>query len=218
MRKVFLENKIKKELAEFQECKANYKFEMKEILENPDGSLEFEGVTIRTSKDADWLGESDTFINVGYKIHGALPKALSNLFPYSFYFKGFNLNSIESVFQGFKFNDSESQKLIYSLHGLDSNNVKACSNYNWHTSGIVYFQGMAMLRDSQEYDDFIDELYISAIQNPLYRNALRNVGKRYILHAIGEKTKQETLFTRYEFERELNCLKDFIQKQDNQKD
>lgn len=137
MRKIFLENKIQKELAEFKEFKAKYKFEMKELIENPDGSVEFEGVTIRENKDAEWVGESDTFVNVGYKFHGALPKVLSNLFPYDFYFRGFHLHSIESVFQGFKFNDPECQRLLYSMHGLDSNNVKACTNYNWHITGIV---------------------------------------------------------------------------------
>ena len=60
-------------------------------------------------------------------------------------------------------------------------------------------------------DDFIDELYVSAIQNPLYRNVLKNVGNKYILHALGEKSKDDTVFTRYEFEYELNALKTFIQ-------
>lgn len=212
MKNLFLERKIKKELAEFQKFKANYKFEMKELIENPDGSVQFDGVTIRANKDAEWVGETDNFVNVGYKFHGAMPKALSNLFPYEFYFKGFHLHSIESVFQGFKFIDPKCQKLLYSMHGLDSNNVKACTDYNWHKTGFVYFQGKAILRDSAEFDNFIDELYISAIQNPLYRNALKNVGSKYILHAIGGKTKQETAFTRYEFERELNCLKEFVQR------
>ena len=61
-----------------------------------------------------------------------------------------------------------------------------------------------------EFDDFIDELYVSLIQNPLYRNALKKVGDKYILHALGEKTKMDTVFTREEFERELNCLKEFV--------
>ena len=62
-----------------------------------------------------------------------------------------------------------------------------------------------------EYEDFIDELYISAIQNPLYRNVLKNVGEKYILHALGEKSRDETVFSREEFEYELNALKAFVQ-------
>lgn len=33
---------------------------------------------------------------------------------------------------------------------------------------------------------------------------------RDILHTMGEETKEENVFTRYEFELELNCLKDFL--------
>ena len=33
---------------------------------------------------------------------------------------------------------------------------------------------------------------------------------KYILHAMGGTTKEETVFTRYEFEKQLNCLKDFL--------
>ena len=62
-----------------------------------------------------------------------------------------------------------------------------------------------------EYEDFIDELYISAIQNPLYRNVLKNVGSKYILHAMGEISKDETVFSRFEFEYELNALKAYVQ-------
>ena len=74
----------------------------------------------------------------------------------------------------------------------------------------MYWQGKPIVRDSIEYDKIIDELYISAIQNSLYRNALLNCDKP-IIHSIGETDKKLTTFTRYEFEFELNCLKDFVQ-------
>ena len=64
--------------------------------------------------------------------------------------------------------------------------------------------------DSKEYELLVDELYISAIQNPIYRGILSNCNK-FIIHSIGENNKKDTTFTRYEFEFELNCLKDFIQ-------
>ena len=67
-----------------------------------------------------------------------------------------------------------------------------------------------ILSKSKEYDLLIAELYISAIQNPIYRAALGNCDKD-IIHSIGENKKSETTFTRYEFEFLLNCLKDFIQ-------
>ena len=67
--------------------------------------------------------------------------------------------------------------------------------------------------DKDYYDDLIDELYISAIQNPLYRNILKICNKE-IIHTMGGKEKHETVFTRYEFKKQLNCLKDFLKKKD----
>ncbi len=211
MKNLFKELKIKKELREFKEFKKSYKFEMKEILETDDGSLLCDGICIREGKDGEWVGETDKFINVGYKFHGALPKVLSNLFPYRFYFKGFMLESAESVFQGFKIKNKHTQKYIFGYKGLDSNNIKVSADYDWKETMTVYFQGKPIKRESKEFDDFIDELYISLIQNPLYRNCLKKVGDKYILHALGQKTKQDTVFTREEFEKELNTLKAFVQ-------
>lgn len=209
---LLLRCKIKKELKEFQEFKKNYKFEMKEIEEKEDGSKFVDGICIREGEDGEYVGETDTFVNVGYKFHGPLPKVLSNLFHYEFVFKGQKLSSAETVFQGFKFSNPKEQKLLFKYYGLDSNNIKITGDHDWKKTGTVFFMGKEIKRDSKEYDDFIDELYISLLQNPLYRNALKKAGNKYILHAIGGKTKQDTVFTRYEFEYELNALREFVNK------
>lgn len=210
MRNIFLDIKIKKELKEFKKFKESYAFQMKNIEQKKDGSLFCDDVCIREGEKGEWVGETETFVNVGYKFHGALPKVLSNLFPYRFYFKGFWLESAEAVFQGFKFKNKKTQRYLFAYKGLDSNNIKVAADHNWKDNMTVYFQGKPIKRDSKEFDDFIDELYVSLIQNPLYRNALKKVGDKYILHALGEKTKMDTVFTREEFERELNCLKEFV--------
>lgn len=211
MRNLIKDAKIKKELRKFQEFKKTYEFKMKEVEEKADGSLFCDGICIREGKDGEWVGETNTFVNVGYKFHGALPKTLSNLFPYKFYFKGFTLSSAEGVFQGFKIKDKHTQKYLFEYHGLDSNNIKVSADHDWKQNMTVYFQGKPIKRDSKEFDDFIDELYVSLIQNPLYRNCLKKVGDKYILHALGQKTKLDTVFTREEFERELNTLKAYVQ-------
>lgn len=211
MRNLIKDAKITKELREFQEFKKTYEFKMKEVEEKADGSLFCDGICIREGKDGEWVGETDTFVNVGYKFHGALPKTLSNLFPYKFYFKGFTLSSAEAVFQGFKIKDKRAQRYLFEYYGLDSNNIKVSADHDWKQNMTVYFQGKPIKRDSKEFDDFIDELYVSLIQNPLYRNCLKKVGDKYILHALGQKTKLDTVFTREEFERELNTLKAYVQ-------
>lgn len=210
MKNLFLDLKIKKELAQFKQFKSKYSFTPINLVEKQDGSIFAGDVCVREGKEGEWVGETDTFVNVGYKIHGSMPKALSNLFPYEFYFKGQKLGAIEPVFQSFKFKDKKMQKLLFKYSGLNSNNIKSASDYDWKRTGEIYFLGKKMNRFEKDYEDFIDELYISAIQNPLYRNVLKNVGEKYILHAMGEPKKENTTFTREEFEKELNCLKDFV--------
>lgn len=205
--------KIKKELKNFKEFKKSYKFEYKELTKKDDGSLFFDDICIREGEETIVNVETDKVVNVGYGNRGSsIVKVLSNLFPYEFYFKGFKVSSVEGVIQGLKFKDKKAQRLCFCYDGLNSNRIKACQDYDWREGQIVYFQGKPIKRDSEEYDTFIDELYVSLLQNKLFVNALNNVGERYILHSIGNENKKETLLSRYEFERELNCLKDYIKQ------
>ena len=206
MRNIFKEIKIKKELKRYETFKKNYQFNQLEIVKKGE-SLFCNGVCIKENDNSEFLGECDSFVNVGYKLHGSLPKILSNLFPYTFYFRGFKLRSIESFFQGIKFKDKNAQKEVFKLSGLDSNNIKAAQDYSWKKEGNVYFMGKPYKRDSEDYEHLVNELYVSLLQNPLYVDALKNVGEKYILHVMGEVEKSETVFTRYEFEKQLNCLK-----------
>lgn len=202
--------KIEKELAEFRSFKKKYVFSQKEI-KDINGIKYCDGISL-VDEEGKTIGESEKWINVGYKIKGAYSKVLSNLFPYQFVFKGKKMSSIECFFQGIKFKNIDMQNLVLNYSGLDSNNIKIASDYDWKKSGIVYWQGKAINRFDEEYDNLIDELYISALQNPLYRNVLKQCNK-YILHEIGTLEKEETVFTRYEFEKQLNCLKDFLKKE-----
>lgn len=202
---------MKKELDEFKKFKENYKFKQKEIIEIEE--KEYCDNICLINEKGEKLGETESWINVGYKLKGPYSKVLSNLFPYTFKFKGKTMRSIEGFFQGIKFKDIAMQNLVFTYYGLDASNIKIASDYDWKKDGNLYWQGKTINRFSKEYDDLVDELYISAIQNPLYRNVLKNCNK-YILHSIGAETKEETVFTRYEFERQLNCLKDFLKEKE----
>lgn len=198
---------IENELKEFKKFRKSYVFEQKEIIEI-DGKEYCDNMPLLDEEGRN-IGDCEKWINVGYKHSGDYAKLLSNLFPYEFEFKGKKLKSIETFFQGIKFPDIDMQNLVFEYSGLDSNRIKSASNYDWKEKGIVYWQGKPIDRYSEEYDDLVDELYISAIQNPLYRSVLKNC-TRDIIHTIGTKEKTETVFTRYEFEKELNCLRDFL--------
>lgn len=201
---------IQNELKAFKKFKENYNFIQTEP-EDKDGTIYYKGIPL-IDQEGKKLGETENWVNVGYKLSGLYTKTLSNLFPYVFVFRGKKLKSIESFFQGIKFKDITMQNMVFEYDGLDSSCIKVASDYDWKQEGIIYWQGEAIKRDSQKYDDIVDELYISAIQNPLYRNVLKNCDKE-IIHLMGGISKKETVFTRYEFEKQLNCLKDFLKKE-----
>lgn len=198
----------KKELKEFIEFKKNYKFKQLKIIEK-DGNLYCNGELLKDREK--YIGESNKWINVGYGFSGMYPKLLSNLFPYKFKFKGHKLNSIECFFQGIKFPSKRYQKKIFKYSGKEALVLQKASEYNWKETGIIYWQGKQFKRNSEEYDNLVTELYISALQNKLYRNVIKNCNLP-IIHAIGEVDKCETTFTRYEFEFMLNCLHDFLNR------
>ena len=200
--------KINKELKEFIEFKKKFKFEQKKIVQKGE-DFYCEDELVLSANDDKPIGSSEKWINVGYKLKGPYSKVLSNLFPYEIWFKGKKLRSIESFFQGIKFKDKKMQNYVFKYSGLDSNNIKVASDYDWKKYGVVYWRGKPIKRESEEYEQLIDELYISALQNPLYRNILKNCD-RPVIHSIGETEKSKTVFTRYEFEYQINSLISFL--------
>lgn len=200
----------REELKQFHLFYKNNSFTPLQIIAKED-NLYCDGELLQ-QKDEKPIGESDKWINVGYNLKGEYSKVLSNLFPYTFYFRGKTLNSIESFFQGIKIKDKEVQNLVFMYSGIESNVIKAASDYDWREEGLLYWQGIPIKRDSDEYDELVEELYISAIQNPLYRNILKKINKP-IIHSIGKEDKNETVFTRYEFERMLNSLVAFLKEE-----
>ena len=159
--------------------------------------------------DGKLIPQTETWLNVGYNIKNSYSKCLSNLFAYQFEFRGGVFHSLEAVFQSLKFKNPEEQRYIFDYFGMDAYHIQVVSDYDWKKTGVLYWQGDPIIRQSKEYEDFVDEIYISALQNPLYRKALLHV-KKYILHSIGKDNPNETVFTRFEFERQLNLLNCFF--------
>lgn len=203
--------KIAKELQEYQRFKKTFVFSSPDIIEK-DGMLFCDGFPLY-AEDGSFIPECEKWVNVGYKIKSSLSKLLSNLYPYEFEFRVFLFKSIEAFFQGIKFKDADVQRAVFGYCGADAYHIQAASSYDWKASGNIYWQGQAIKRDSKDYDLLVDEVYISAAQNPLYRQALKNVSKT-VIHSIGKLSKAETVFTRYEFERQINCLSAFLKQED----
>jgi len=200
-------SKIKRELKQFRKFYYNYDFS-KASLVDKDGTLYF-GDEVVQDADGKVHGEGEHFINVGYNSKVSLAKILSNLFPYEFTFRGRKVQSIEGVLQGIKFPNKKMQNLVLDYSRTDACHIKYASDYDWRKTGILYWQGEPMDRFSAFYEDFLLELFVSAIQNPLYRQALLNVD-RLLIHSIGKEDNEETVLTRYEFEKMLNALVQYL--------
>lgn len=204
-----MDDKIKKELELFRAFKKDYLFSQRPLVQTG-GDLYCDGELIQTETQR--FGETAHFINVGYNITGSpFCKLLSNLFPYEFVFRGHKLSSLEAFFQAIKFKDKNEQKLVFPYFGIPAVHIAQTSAYDWKKTKKVYWQGEEFDRMSEAYDMLADEAYISALQNKLYRNALYNCNKE-IIHTIGAEKKEDTVYTRCEFERQLNCLKDFVKQ------
>ena len=206
-----MKTKIKQELAEFKEFKKLTPFTQK-VIQDEGSDFLCDGFSL-FDETGKLIPETDAWLNVGYNIKSSHSRSLSNLFPYQFEFKGFQLQSLEAFFQSLKFKETNLQNYVFNYSGIDAYHIQIATPYNWKETGILYWQGEAIPRLSLVYEDLVDEAYISASQNPLYRNILKKTNK-YILHSIGKENPMETVFTRFEFERELNLLSLFLKKKD----
>lgn len=208
---MFKKLKIKCELKNFKNFKQNYIYLPKNFVEK-DGEL-FLNSELVIDKDGKKTGVGNGFVDVGFSLKGSFSKLLSNLFPYTFVFRGKRVSSIESIFQGIKFKDKKNQNMVFKYSGKEAYHVKLASEQDWRKTGLLFWRGKPIKRFSKEYEDFVDEMYISAIQNPLYRQAILNCADKHIIHTMGETNNKETVLTRFEFEKQLNTLKDFLNAQ-----
>lgn len=198
----------KKSIKKFTDFRKNYKFDYLP-LETKDDKIYYNGELVEDEEKK--YAEGDTFINVGYNFKNSLSRNLSNLYPIRFKFRGKWVNSIEGVLQGIKHKDKKLQNLIFKYSGLDAYHTRGSNTLDfWGDNGILYWQGKPIKRDSEEYQLFLDELYLSVIKNPLYKRCLIATQDKYLLHHIGRENINETVLTRFEYEQRLNSLREYI--------
>lgn len=162
----------KKDLIELKKIKSNYSFNQKKIVKK-ENKLYCDDILLKDENG--YVSESTNWINIGYSLKGNYQKLLSNLFPYTFKFKGYKLSSIESFFQAIKFKEKSMQKKLFKYSGKEALVLKEASLYDWKKTKEIYFLGKKINRNSIEYSNLIDELYISAVQNKFYRNAIKKM-------------------------------------------
>ena len=200
----------KSEILNFFMFRKNYNLDYREI-EEKDSKFYFKGELVEDEEKK--YAEGEGFINAGYNFKFSLARNLSNLYPMEFKFRGKRVKSIEGVLQGIKYKDKKTQNLVLKYSGLDAYHTRGANTADfWGKTGVLYWQGKPMKRDSEEYQLFLDELYLSVAKNPLYKRALLATGEKYLLHHIGNTNISETVLTRREYEERLNALRDYIKK------
>ena len=83
---------------------------------------------------------------------------------------------------------------------------------DWRTNQTLYFKSKSIPRESEEYQNFLDDLYLSALKNPIHSRALLSTQNKYLLHHIGCLDKRETVLTRYEYESRLYASREILKK------
>jgi predicted NAD-dependent protein-ADP-ribosyltransferase YbiA (DUF1768 family) len=124
--------------------------------------------------------------------------ALSNFAPHPFVFRGIEVASMEGLLQSLKFSGPEMQAHVCTLVGRAAKSKGA--NKNWKERQTLYWQGQEIKRESQEYQDLLDEAFKALFdQNESARKALLATGEATLEHSIGKKSEKDTVLTRSEF-------------------
>jgi predicted NAD-dependent protein-ADP-ribosyltransferase YbiA (DUF1768 family) len=122
---------------------------------------------------------------------------LSNFTPRPFVFRGVECNSMEGLLQSFKFKDPEMQKHCCTLVGFKAK--KFGSKKNWQTTQTLWWQGEPIKRDSDEYQELLDEAYEALYTNEKAKKTLLATNDANLTHSIGRSKMNETVLTKQEF-------------------
>lgn len=123
--------------------------------------------------------------------------SLSNFAPHEFEIDGVKCTSMEGFLQSLKFQNPEIQKYVYSLVGKAAK-FKG-KNKKWQKTGNLYWQGETIKRNSERYQELLDNAYNALAKNQSFKKALLATGNATLTHSIGKNKTSETVLTKTEF-------------------
>lgn len=135
-------------------------------------------------------------MDIGSK-SGYPSSALSNFAPHPFTFRGVECASMEGFLQSLKFKSPEMQIEICKLVGLAAK--RRGSHKKWWKEQVLYWQGEAIGRHSQKYQDLLDEAYEELSKNEGFCKALLATQNAVLTHSIGKRDASHTVLTIQEF-------------------
>lgn len=136
---------------------------------------------------------------------------LSNFSPHGFVVDGVKCASMEGFLQSLKFQDPEMQKHVCTLVGKAAK-FKGKKKKWWKTQ-TLYWQGKAIPRDSERYQELLDKAFNALAENSSFRRALLATQNATLTHNMGKKKPSETVLTKNEFTSRLTAIRSRLQKE-----
>jgi predicted NAD-dependent protein-ADP-ribosyltransferase YbiA (DUF1768 family) len=132
--------------------------------------------------------------------------SLSNFAPHKFVVDGVQCSSMEGFLQSLKFKNPDMQIEVCKLVGLAAK--KKGSGKRWQESGVLYWRGVEIKRDSDQYQQLLNRAYEAMFeQSEGFRKALKASGNAVLTHAMGRTDARQTVLTRSEFCSRLTKLR-----------
>jgi len=136
--------------------------------------------------------------------------ALSNFCPRPFEVRGIPVTSMEGFVQGLKFKSADMQQEVFKLAGRAAKNRG--KGKNWQRTQTLWWQGQPIARESDEYQQLLDEAFEALFKNNAKaRKALLDSGDANLTHKIGRRKVRETVLTTSEFCGRLMRIREELQ-------
>jgi len=137
---------------------------------------------------------------------------LSNLCSNGFRFDGTVCSSMEGFLQSLKHKEKDKQLQLCSMKG---GNARKRSVTSWQTDQIVWWKGVAIDRQSEEYQKLLRRAYQAMFdQSERFRAALMSTRGITLTHTSGETNPYKTILTAQEFCTILTEMRDNYDKRD----
>jgi hypothetical protein len=118
---------------------------------------------------------------------------------------------MEGFVQGLKFKSPEMQREVCKMSGLAAK--KRGANKNWQRTQTLWWQGEPIARESDEYQQLLDEAFEALFKgNEKAKKALLETKDAPLTHKIGRRNPKETVLTQSEFCGRLVRIRGELQK------
>lgn len=151
------------------------------------------------------------FIDISYESKNIIVRSLSTPFPHNFTFHGIKIRSVEGFLQSLKYKDEKTKQHLINCYGSEVCFLRS-SNFdeNLKDEGYLYFEGKKIDRYDIEYQELLNELYLSLCSNSTFESSLRATGDRELLYSTGIEDPTKTLLTSREFADRLKIIRNAI--------